>query len=316
MRAVGEGYGLAGPRRDREAADRPPPRRAARRATGPRLRPRSRPSDGRRRRRRSPRARSRTALGDGRITFHLQPAVDVATGQVDRRRRGAALARAGAGRVSPTRFLPVLARERPARRAVGGAAWQAACADLGRLRRAPGSTSPSRSTSRPRACSDPGWPTRAAAARAAGVDPARVTFELDERAFRAAPAPPSACSPACGSRASACRSPASAPGHAPSSSCARVPLTEVKLGAVLVTGAAGDPAAGAGARGGDRGRPRARRHRRRRRLRQRGRPAPAPLARLRPGAGRLRRRRHARRRAARAGWRAGIRTGSASAGAG
>jgi EAL domain-containing protein (putative c-di-GMP-specific phosphodiesterase class I) len=131
-------------------------------------------------------AEVRSALGDGRIRLHLRPGVDVATGRVTTADIVPTWLDPGGGSVSPEVFVPALAREgllaELSRRSL-----EAACADVGCFA-ATGLDLRISVALAPDSLHMPELAVEAGdVARAGGVNPARITFALDERALRAAP---------------------------------------------------------------------------------------------------------------------------------
>jgi EAL domain-containing protein (putative c-di-GMP-specific phosphodiesterase class I)/AmiR/NasT family two-component response regulator len=182
-------------------------------------------------------ADARAALADGRITFHLQPAVDVATGEVAAADAVPCWDDPALGVVPRSVFLPVLGREgllpELSDRALAFACEQAGSGlTIGlSVNLAPDSTR------------DHELPDRAAAvARAAGVEPARVTVELDERAFRNAPGAALDVLTRLRVKGFGVSLDGFGTGRSRADHLRGVPLTEVKLSPALVSGAATDPA--------------------------------------------------------------------------
>lgn len=182
----------------------------------------------------------RTALADGRITFHVQPGVDVATGQV---------AAAGAvprwqddsnGWVPPELFLPLLEREGLLGQ-LSQSALEIACT-LTRDYAGAGLDIAISVEIAPGSLHDTDFPDRAAdLARTLGADTTCVTFDLDERAFRGAPASALGVLTRLRVKGFGVSLDRFGTGHVPIEQLRGVPITEVKLAAVLVTGAAADP---------------------------------------------------------------------------
>jgi EAL domain-containing protein (putative c-di-GMP-specific phosphodiesterase class I)/DNA-binding SARP family transcriptional activator len=181
-----------------------------------------------------------TALAEGRITFHLQPAVDVSTGTVGAADAVPRWCEPGRGWLPPSTFVPVL--ERAGRLAdLAARGLELACAHLRDLTRAGLELAVSVDLA-PDDLHDPGLADRAAAvARAAGVVPARLTFELDERAFRNAPGPALGVLTRLRVKGFGVSLDGFGTGHAAADRLRSVPLTEVKLAPALVSGAAADP---------------------------------------------------------------------------
>ncbi len=236
VRAVGEGYGL----QVLGAVEKPlTARRLGELLTSyrPRPRPGAGATDG------APlvgAAEATAALRDGRIAFHLQPVVDVGTGQVVAADALPWWDDPARGPVPPSLLLPVLAKEgllvEVLERALAAACGHVvACAGAG--------IGLTVSVGLPAdALADAELADRAAAAaRAAGAEPSRLTFELDERAFRSAPAAALGVLTRLRVKGFGLSLGGFGVGHGPAEQLQGVPLTEVKLAAALVTGAATDP---------------------------------------------------------------------------
>jgi EAL domain-containing protein (putative c-di-GMP-specific phosphodiesterase class I) len=182
---------------------------------------------------------ARAALGDGRIGFHLRPAVDVATGRVVAADAVPHWAESGGAVVPTGAFLPVLAREQ----LLG--VLSARCVErAGALAREHADTGLEIALTvdlAPDAPHDVELAERAArTARAAGADPARLTFALDERVFRSAPgAALGALTRLRVKGFGVCLS-GFGTGHATAEHLRGVPLTEAKLAPQIVTGAGRD----------------------------------------------------------------------------
>jgi EAL domain-containing protein (putative c-di-GMP-specific phosphodiesterase class I)/DNA-binding SARP family transcriptional activator len=181
-----------------------------------------------------------TALAAGRITFHLQPAVDVATGQVAAADTVPRWFEPDRGWVPPDEFLAVIDRER-LRPDLAARGLELAAAQV-RLHAGAGLDLGVSVDLAPDGLHDTGLADRVAqVVRTAGADPARVTFELDERAFRNASGAALGILTRLRVKGFGVCLDGFGTGHAPIERLRGVPLTEVKLDPVLVTGAASDP---------------------------------------------------------------------------
>jgi EAL domain-containing protein (putative c-di-GMP-specific phosphodiesterase class I)/DNA-binding SARP family transcriptional activator len=180
------------------------------------------------------------ALAAGRITFHLQPSVDVATGLVAAIDVVPRWFEPSRGWVPPDVFLPVIDRERlgPDLAARG---LELACAQV-RDHTGAGLDLGFTVDLAPDGLHDTGLADEVArVVRAAGADPARLTFTLRERALRNASGAALGVLTRLRVKGFGLSLAGFGTGHAPVERLRAVPLTEVKLDAVLVAGAASDP---------------------------------------------------------------------------
>ena len=183
---------------------------------------------------------AKRALAEGWITFHLQPAVDVATGEIAAADAVPRWYQPDNASVPPTVFLPLFARE-GLLGALSERGLELACAQIPALANegldvaiTVGLASQS--------LHDTDLADRAVrVAAAAGADTARITFELDERAFRSEPALALSVLTRLRVKGFGVALGSFGGANAPVELLRGLPLTEVRLDPVLVSGAAADP---------------------------------------------------------------------------
>jgi EAL domain-containing protein (putative c-di-GMP-specific phosphodiesterase class I) len=183
---------------------------------------------------------ARIALEEGRIAFHLRPSVDVATGQLAAADAVARWHDADKGWIPPSTFVPLLERE-ALLGALTSRAIDGACAHLAGAAAASGAVAIAIDLP-PTEIHDPTFADRTAdGVRAAGVDPALLTFELDERAFRNAAGAALGLLTRLRVKGFGVGLDGFGAGHASFEQLRAVPLTELKLAPALVAGAGRDP---------------------------------------------------------------------------
>ena len=185
-------------------------------------------------------ANVRTAFDDGRITFHLQPAVDVFTGRVTSANSLPRWYESDRGWISPSLFVPILERERLLAD-LSARALQMVCVHLGRFATAGLDVTISVDIARDSVHVTEMAEDAAGAARASGVDPASITFALDERALRTAPAAALGLLTRLRVKSFGVSLANFGTAHADLQLLRAIPLTEARLAPHLVAGAAGDP---------------------------------------------------------------------------
>jgi EAL domain-containing protein (putative c-di-GMP-specific phosphodiesterase class I)/DNA-binding SARP family transcriptional activator len=182
---------------------------------------------------------AKAALEEGRIFFHLQPAVDVATGQlaaVDAVPRWQHLTR---GWVPPSVFMPLLEREGLATQ-LSSRAIDHACAHLVGCAEA-GLRVTASIDLMADDLHDQQLPDRAAAVvGGAGLEPGSVTFELDERTFHNAAGAALSLFTRLRVKGFGVALDGFGAGRASIEQLRAVPLTELKLAPSLITGAGTD----------------------------------------------------------------------------
>ena len=183
---------------------------------------------------------ARTALVDGRITTQLQPVVDVATGRIAAANGVPRWSEPGRGWVPPGRFVPVLQRERLLAE-LSGLALAAAC-ERGREFAALGLDLGITVEITLDGVRDTDLAANSAeVVRTSGVEPARISFSLDERALRTSPATALEVLTRLRVKGFGVSVGNFGTGRLGAELLGALPITEVQLAPVLVTGAPGEP---------------------------------------------------------------------------
>ena len=183
---------------------------------------------------------ARAAIDDGRISFLLQPIVDVATGQVTAVEASPGWDEPGRGSVPADAFVPVLERD-----GLLGSLFELAlsqvCERLGATAR--DVDVPVAVALAPEALQDADLPDRVAGvARAASVDPGLIVFELEEEQFRHAPSAALDVLTRLRVKGFGVSLVGFGASRSRAGALTGLPLTEVQLAPALVSGAAADPA--------------------------------------------------------------------------
>jgi EAL domain-containing protein (putative c-di-GMP-specific phosphodiesterase class I)/DNA-binding SARP family transcriptional activator/FixJ family two-component response regulator len=181
-----------------------------------------------------------TALSEGRIVTHLQPAVDVATGRVSAADSQPRWYEPGKGWVSPNLFLPVVEREKMLGE-LSERALETACAHLSDFA-AQGLALSISVDIAPDSLQSTELAVKAAdVVRSCGVDPGRLTFALDERLLRTARGPALGLLTRLRVKGFGVSLRNFGAGRTDGEQLRALPITEVRLAPYLVSGAGREP---------------------------------------------------------------------------